>query len=299
MTFVFRIAGESGLAQHLHSPTQRVGVLGVLGVQRFERGRSAHFVDRQAALQELVESLLEFLVTLGIGRLHSRDAPLRRIQPRCYHRLSAAAVTVRDARAMSTTHDRGEWNDSRPSIARGDRVAIDALLLRHLDRLRAFVRLRAGPMARAQDDTGDLVQSVCRELLAKACALQFSNDAAFRHWLFTEALRKIQKRARHHAALKRDVRLAERLDSSLVACYSAFASPSAHAAAREQVERVEAAFDALPERDRELVSLAFVVGLSRAEIGNRLGTTEGAVRTALHRALARLAARLDRDDAET
>jgi RNA polymerase sigma-70 factor (ECF subfamily) len=186
------------------------------------------------------------------------------------------------------------WSDSLPRATRGDRRALSELLVSYLPRLRAFVRLRAGPLARAHDDTGDLVQSVCREMLAQAERLEFDNEAAFRHWLFTQATYKISKRARYQTAEKRDARRVERLDSDLAACYSAFASPSEHAAAREQVERVEAAFDGLGERERELVSLAYVVGLSRAEIGARLGLSEGAVRTALHRALARLAALLDR-----
>lgn len=188
------------------------------------------------------------------------------------------------------------WSDVLERAFRGDAAAVDDLLVRHLPRLRAFVRLRAGPLVRAHDDTGDLVQSVCREVLGKASQLHFDNEAAFRHWLFTEALRKIGKRARYHTAEKRDARRAEQLDSELAACYSSIASPSQHAAVREQIARVEAAFDDLDERQREIVTLAYVVGLSRAEIGAHIGASEGAVRTALHRALARLAAKLDRDE---
>lgn len=188
------------------------------------------------------------------------------------------------------------WSSVVARASRGEREALEELLVRHMPRLRAFVRLRAGRLARAQDDSSDLVQSVCVEILTKSPRLRFENEAAFRHWLFTEATRKILKRARYHTALKRDARRAESLDSAVAACYSSFATPSEQLAAREQVERVELAFDRLEERERELVSLAYVVGLSRAEMGARLGLSEGAVRTALHRALARLASELDTDE---
>ena len=63
--------------------------------------------------------------------------------------------------------------------------------------------------------------------------------------------------------------------------------------AREELERIESAFDRLPEEYREVITLARIAGLSRAEIAERMGRREGAVRTLLSRALARLAELLD------
>ena len=186
--------------------------------------------------------------------------------------------------------------DGVERIRRGDREALEELLVLHLPRLRAFVRLRAGPSVRAQDDSGDLVQSVCREVLAKLPEARFEGEAAFRNWLFAEAARKILKRARFHTAAKRDAARAQTFDSAVAACYSSFATPSQHAAVREQLERVEAAFDELNERERELITLTYLVELPRPDIARQLGLSEGALRTALHRALARLAALLDRPE---
>ena len=61
-------------------------------------------------------------------------------------------------------------------------------------------------------------------------------------------------------------------------------------------ERVETAFDRLSDEQREVISLAHVVGLSRAEIAARLGKSEGAVRTMLSRALADLADEVKSDE---
>lgn len=209
---------------------------------------------------------------------------------------NVARPNRRSTCAVAPDESSDVFSSALARASRGEREAIDELLVRHMPRLRAFVRLRAGPLARAHDDSSDLVQSVCVEILAKSPRLSFENEAAFRHWLFTEAMRKILKRARFNSAQKRDALRSEHLDSEVAACYSSFASPSQQLAAREQLERVESAFDRLEERERELVSLAYVVELSRAEIGVRLGLSEGAVRTALHRALARLAGELDTDD---
>lgn len=62
---------------------------------------------------------------------------------------------------------------------------------------------------------------------------------------------------------------------------------------RERAERLLEAVWALPERDRDLVALAYGADLSRRRIAELLDLTPGAVRTRLHRVLARLRERLD------
>lgn len=185
----------------------------------------------------------------------------------------------------------------------GDREALETLLVRHLPRLRAFVRIRSGALVRAHEESSDIVQSVCREVLLHAEQFRFPTEGAFRQWLFSHALRKIGKRARYYRALKRDAPRAQAApaeaasqagdDAAMMQCYASFATPSAEADAREQMRRVEAALDQLTEEQREVVTLAYLVGLTRAEIGEQIGKSEGSVRVILHRALMRIAALLD------
>jgi RNA polymerase sigma-70 factor (ECF subfamily) len=179
--------------------------------------------------------------------------------------------------------------------ARGDERAMRTLLEMHLGDLRAFVRLRAGPELRQREASSDLVQSVCREVLEHGDRFRHPNEGAFRRWLFTTALRKIADRADHWHALKRDVAREEAPpsrdasgDDALLACYGTFSTPSQDAMAREEIQRVERAFEHLSEEQREVITLAHVVGLSRAEIAEHLQKSEGAVRVLLHRSLARL-----------
>ncbi|HVS17718.1 MAG TPA: sigma-70 family RNA polymerase sigma factor, partial [Planctomycetota bacterium] len=70
--------------------------------------------------------------------------------------------------------------------------------------------------------------------------------------------------------------------------YRRFSTPSGAASLREEVERVESAFDRLSDEHREVITLAHLTGLSRSEIAERMQRSEGAVRVLLHRALARL-----------
>ena len=179
------------------------------------------------------------------------------------------------------------------AAARGDGPALAALLERYLPSLRAFVRLRAGPLRR-QESSSDLVQSTCREVLAHAGRFRFPSEAAFKRWLFTTALRKIADRHRRLLAQKRSVRrqapLADTTEADVLACYQSFCTPSQQAIAREELARIETAFDALQDDQREVITLAKVIGLSRAEIAAQMGRSEGAVRVLLHRALVRLAA---------
>jgi RNA polymerase sigma-70 factor (ECF subfamily) len=180
---------------------------------------------------------------------------------------------------------------------RGDRAALDQLLAHYLPDLRAFVRLRCGAVVRARESSSDIVQSVCREVLEHAERFKHPSELAFKQWLFVSALRKIQNRQEFYLAQKRDALREVPLETptssgsneqGLMRIYQNFSSPSRRAILREEVERIERAFETLPEEYREVITLAHVVGLSRAEIAEQMGKSEGAVRVLLHRALAKV-----------
>jgi RNA polymerase sigma-70 factor (ECF subfamily) len=147
----------------------------------------------------------------------------------------------------------------------------------------------------AKESSSDLVQSVCRELLEKRSRFEFRGETAFRSWLYTAALRKILERQRHHRALKRDVNRevegqahGEQGDRSVLECYATMATPTRELALQEQMEQIERAFQRLPEEQREVITLAKIVGLPHAEIARSTGRTEAASRQLLRRAMIRL-----------
>ncbi len=182
--------------------------------------------------------------------------------------------------------------------------SLDELLIDHLPRLRAFVRLRTNRAIRARESHSDLVQSVCREVLEGSERFRFDGEVAFRKWLYTTALRKIVERDRSMKTLKRDVgrevAAAARGndddddDQDLLAAYHTVSTPSLAARQREQVALLEEAFDDLTDEHREVITLARIVGLSHAEIAAHLGKSEEACRQLLRRAMIRLEMALEK-----
>jgi RNA polymerase sigma-70 factor, ECF subfamily len=182
--------------------------------------------------------------------------------------------------------------------AAGDQKALDQLLEQSLPTVRAFVRAHMGAKLRARESASDVVQSVCRELLTHQDRFQHPSEQAFEAWLLTTARRKVQNRARDLDRQKRATdreqgALDEQALGELGAAYARVTSPGDRALRAEEVARLEAAIDQLPEEQREVITLAHLAGLSRGEIAEQMGKTEEAVRAMLHRAKARLALLLD------
>ena len=183
--------------------------------------------------------------------------------------------------------------------AQGDQAAVERLLELHLPAVRAFVRSHMSQKLRAKESSSDIVQSVCRELLTHQDRFRHPSEGAFAAWLFTTARRKIQNRLRDFDRQKRDVGR-ERPDGDLDldlavvgSAYARFSSPSASLMRREEIERLEGALEQLRPEHREVLTLAHLAGLSRAEIAAQIGGTEEGVRSMLYRAMAKLSLLLE------
>lgn len=180
----------------------------------------------------------------------------------------------------------------------GDRGAIDALMHAQLPGLRAFIRLKSGRVLRERESCSDLVQTICRSVLESIDRVECSDESSFRNWLFTVAERRIINRFEYHSAAKRDPRLEVPLDgkssrsndfAGLLGAYDALGTPSRHAAAREEVERIETAIDALPTEYREVLIRACIQKQAHEAIANELGRSRESTRKILSRARAKLA----------
>ena len=166
--------------------------------------------------------------------------------------------------------------------------------------LRAYVRLKCGPRLREQESCSDLVQSALREVLVELDRPHdpAREDPSLRARVFRAAEHKIVNRARHWARDKRDWRRREALpepDAALVQSYAQLATPSQHLQGKEVLERLETAFDAVSERDRQAILLVRCAGVSYAELGEQLGMSAHSARTLVSRAVARLASALPSD----
>ena len=174
----------------------------------------------------------------------------------------------------------------------GDRDAVERLIEHHMPRLHAFVRVRLGDRVRAREASMDVVQSVCRELLAAAPGFEFRGEERFRDWLFTSALNKIRDKQRFHGRDKRDVaREVGEIDDAMPRAAS-YLTPSVDAIGNETAAALAAALAELSEEHREVITLARIVQLPHEVIAESMGRSEPAVRQLLVRALLGLSQRL-------
>lgn len=182
--------------------------------------------------------------------------------------------------------------------SRGNKAAVDDLLLRYLPDLRRYLRLRCGRLVAARESVSDLVQSVCREALEDLPELDYRGEASFKAWLFRLASHKVIDRARHWHRDRRDA--AREVDPSdeeedlaeLEQACRTLITPSRDAVAREELRRFEAALAAIPDEYREAILLQRLCGLPYSEIARALDRSEGAVRNLVYRGLARLSVEL-------
>ena len=174
------------------------------------------------------------------------------------------------------------------------------LLVMHLPRLHAYIRLRMGSELRARESTSDLVQSACREVLKQAHRFQYPGEEGFRHWLFATALRKVKNKLAYYRAAKRDAANEDvaraSSDEALAEYYETLSSPSGHLLRKERIELLEACIQDLSEDHREVILLARVIGLPHKEVASTMGRTEGATRSLLRRALLELSTAMLRRD---
>ncbi|HTF88453.1 MAG TPA: RNA polymerase sigma factor [Planctomycetota bacterium] len=181
------------------------------------------------------------------------------------------------------------------SASQGDRDAAEQLFARYWPDLERFLARRAGGVRGAVESGADLAQSVCREVLVhlKDERFEFRGEAEFRQWLFNAADLKLKQKRRYWGAEKRAADREVPLDSASGASprdrfFLSLCTPSEDALQREEIARLQRAFDGLAPDQKEIIELAHFQETPHAEIASRLGVSEAHSRVRLSRALARL-----------
>jgi RNA polymerase sigma-70 factor (ECF subfamily) len=144
-----------------------------------------------------------------------------------------------------------------------------------------YCRARVGTVDRGGLSADDVAQEVC---LATITALPRYRDRGrpFLAFLYGIAAHKV---ADAHRAAGRD--LAYPTDA-IPERWSNDAGPEQLAIEADSVSRMSEMLEILPAKQREILILRVVVGLSAEETAAAVGSTTGAVRVAQHRALSRL-----------
>jgi RNA polymerase sigma-70 factor, ECF subfamily len=148
-----------------------------------------------------------------------------------------------------------------------------------------YCRARVGTAERSGLSADDVAQEVC---LAAITALPRYKDQGrpFLAFVYGIAAHKV---ADAHRSLARN-----RSDPTddVPERHSADPGPEQLALDAESNARMNALLAVLPEKQREILILRVVVGLSAEETAEAVGSSAGAVRVAQHRALARLRAEI-------
>jgi RNA polymerase sigma-70 factor, ECF subfamily len=167
------------------------------------------------------------------------------------------------------------------AAAQRDPAAFALLYRRYLDDVYSYAFYELGDHHDAEDATE-------RVFFAALAAIPGFRDegASFRAWLF-----RIARNTLANAHRTRRRRRAEPIDKAPEPI-APDADPAGLVVRADEMRRVRAVLDELPDDRRQVVLLRFVEGLGNREIALVLDRSEGAVRVLLHRALRELASRL-------
>ena len=192
------------------------------------------------------------------------------------------ALTTRLGTAFAPTSAPGNDRDALISAAvKGDPAAIDCVYRWIRPLVLRYCRTRVGGQERTLASADDVAQEVC---IAALTALRGHRDKGrpFLAFVYGIAAHKVadahRSAARNRAEPVADVPdMTDRADG-----------PEAHVLNREFAGRMARLLESVPDKQREILHLRVVLGLSAEETAEAVGSTPGAVRVAQHRALNRL-----------
>jgi RNA polymerase sigma-70 factor (ECF subfamily) len=168
----------------------------------------------------------------------------------------------------------------------GDRDALRTVLETIRPIVYRYCRARVGSAERSGLSADDVAQEVC---LAAITALPRYKDQGrpFLAFVYGIAAHKVADAHRAQGRNRSDP------TDTLPERASAEAGPEQMAMDADSAARMERLLAILPEKQREILVLRVVVGMSAEETAEAVGSTAGAVRVAQHRALARLKGELN------
>ena len=144
-----------------------------------------------------------------------------------------------------------------------------------------YVRARIGSNERVGLSADDVAQEVC---LAAIQALPRYQDQGRPFLAFVYGIASHKVADAHRAAGRNRSEPTDEIPER----FSLDAGPEQMAINSDSAARMQKLLAVLPEKQREILTLRIVVGMSAEETAEAVGSTPGAVRVAQHRALARL-----------
>jgi RNA polymerase sigma-70 factor (ECF subfamily) len=169
--------------------------------------------------------------------------------------------------------------------ASGDREAFERVVARHEASVYRFVRTLTPDQSRAEDALQETFLAAWRG------AAEFRAESSVRTWLFAIARHAVDRQFRRRAGEPPAAEYVPIDALGVMAGWGEAANPEAALARREESAVVRRALDALGDDDRRVLVLRDLEGLDGPEAAAVLGIGIGALKTRLHRARLRFAAR--------
>jgi RNA polymerase sigma-70 factor (ECF subfamily) len=185
----------------------------------------------------------------------------------------------------TVTEESDEIDRLVAAVVAGDRAALNQLLVILRPLVVRYCRSRLGT-ERGGVAADDVAQEVCLAVL-KALPSYTDQGKPFLAFVYGIAAHKVVD-AHRHAGRDRSEPTDEVPEG-----FTDSAGPEQHALEMSASAEMRALLEQLPAKQREILVLRVVVGLSAEETALAVGSTPGAVRVAQHRAVAKLRGVLD------
>ena len=182
-------------------------------------------------------------------------------------------------------------------VRSGDRAAREQLFAHHRGRLRRMVTARLDPRLAARVDPSDVVQETLADADRKLDGYLREEPLPFFPWLRRLAWERLAKLHEHHLRTAKRAIGREQpppgVSDESIAEFAKFLATSASGPVQRLLRaelraRVRAALEKLPPRDRDVLVMRYLEGMSNEEIAATLAVSEPAIRTRHTRALDRL-----------
>lgn len=180
------------------------------------------------------------------------------------------------------------------ALRSGDEQALVEFLRRNERALLAFIRSRLGTHLRKKVEAEDILQEASMEAVRSLGETDLSNWDPL-NWLFQICERRIiDAHRRFFTSQKRDARREAGMPAGSDAAgivnllAASITTPSAAFSRDQRQLRMLAALDVLPDGEREVLRLRYLVGLPSKEIAKKIGKSDGATRVMISRALGKL-----------
>ena len=190
------------------------------------------------------------------------------------------SVTPGRLSAMSESRD-DELESHLAAAIQGDRAAIDYVLRTIRPLVVRYCRARLGRTERTFASADDVAQEVCMAVLT-ALSTYRDQGRPFLAFVYGIAAHKVID-AHRAAGRNKSEPVSDVPDSPEVG-----EGPEQHALQFEAAGEMNQLLNLLPDKQREILVLRVVNGLSAEETAEIMRSTPGAIRVAQHRALARL-----------